>query len=140
MNWTNWVDKDIAKHTRDINKDARNTILGSPSPQTVLKAAGRQTSPNVGSNSVARIAVPRLFSGAADDRRLGCHVGCHQRHRFDRPFTRRSTAPAGLRAPKASNYRDFHVGVLHHVWGWRALPKVSKGYFRRIRGLKRRAK
>jgi hypothetical protein len=24
----------------------------------------------------------------------------------------------------ASNYRDFHVGAVHHVWGWRALPKV----------------
>ncbi len=23
-----------------------------------------------------------------------------------------------------SNYRDFYVGAVHHVWGWRALPKV----------------
>jgi hypothetical protein len=23
-----------------------------------------------------------------------------------------------------SNYRDFHVGAVHHVWGWRALPGV----------------
>jgi hypothetical protein len=24
----------------------------------------------------------------------------------------------------ASNYRDFHVGAVHNVWGWRALAKV----------------
>ena len=23
-----------------------------------------------------------------------------------------------------SNYRDFKVGTIHHVWGWRALPQV----------------
>jgi hypothetical protein len=30
------------------------------------------------------------------------------------------TIPSDL----ASNYRDFHVGAVHHVWGWRALSKV----------------
>src|SRR5215472_14788339 len=27
----------------------------------------------------------------------------------------------------ASNYRDFHVGVVHHVWGWRALRRSLRG-------------
>ncbi len=24
----------------------------------------------------------------------------------------------------ASNFRDFEVGTVHHVWGWRALPQI----------------
>ena len=32
-----------------------------------------------------------------------------------------------------SNYRDFHVGAVHHVWGWRALPEVIERILRESR-------
>jgi hypothetical protein len=32
-----------------------------------------------------------------------------------------------------SNYRDFDVGAIHHVWGWRALPRVVERTLRESR-------
>ena len=34
-------------------------------------------------------------------------------------------APVTYHEPLASNYRDFAVGTVHHVWGWKVLGKVA---------------
>lgn len=41
-----------------------------------------------------------------------------------------NTAETVGRSALDSNYRDFHVGAVHNVYGWRALPKIVERVLR----------
>jgi hypothetical protein len=100
MNWTNWVDKDVAKHARDTNKDARDTTLRFAKPAHGFEDRG--------------LGIRRRPSAFTQIRSVGLTI--RSRPRSSALSYRLGCQPCGLTdrlGPLAQTDTAMHAAIIH---------------------------